>query len=232
MKKQILLFFSILLISFASYSQAPRGFYATAGYSQTSLNSSDLNTESKPGFCLGLNFNTGYHESYNYQFEAFYRQNTITAKYVDNTFMEAKDADLKYSTLEVGLYVNYYIIKPDEDKFFVGPQAGVFATFGDNLTSAGADSNGQNYLPYLINDTSLSDYGKINYGFGIGATGGYNKFRFDFRYSLGMANTLKDVQTNSYDEFNRYTGPTLSGKTNTLTFGISYLVFSKSGRKK
>lgn len=202
-----------------------------AGYSQTSLKSSDLNTESKPGFCLGINFNMGYHENYNYQFEALYRQNTITAKYVDNTFMQAKDANLKYSTVEVGFYVNYYVIKPDEGSFFVGPQAGLFATFGDNLSASSEDSNGQNYLPYLVESGSLSDYGKINYGVGLGLTGGYNKFRFDLRYSLGLSNPLKNVQTNSYDEFNQYTGPTLSGKANTLTFGISYLFFSRQPRK-
>jgi len=154
----------------------------------------------------------GYHESYNYQFEALYRQNTIGAKYVDNTFLEAKDANLKFSTVEVGFYLNYYILKPEEDKFFLGPQAGVFVTVSDNLESSSTDENGQYYLPYLVDSNSLSDFSKINYGLGLGFTGGYNKFRFDFRYSLGMANSLNNVKTNSYDEFNRYTGSSLSGK--------------------
>ncbi|WP_309642506.1 outer membrane beta-barrel protein [Flavobacterium sp.] len=230
MKKHILLYLSIMLLSFSLYAQAPRGFYGAIGYSQTSLKSSDLITESKPGFYAGFNFNMGYHENYNYQFEAIYRQNTISASYVDNTYAVAKDADLKYSTIEVGFYLNYYILKPDEGKFFVGPQAGIFASFGDNLSATTEDENGQNYLPYLVGSNSLSDYAKINYGLGLGLTGGINKFRFDFRYSLGMANPLKDVQTNSYDANNNYTGRSLSAKTNTLTFGVSYMLLTS--RKK
>ena len=226
MKKQILLTFSIILLTFSTYAQAPRGFYAVVGYSQTSLKSSYLISESKPGFYAGITFNMGYHENYNYQFEAVYKQNTIAAKYVDNTFAEAKDANLKYATTEVGFYLNYYILKPEEGEFFLGPQAGVFASFGDSLSASGEDENGQNYLPYLLDSNSLSDFSKINYGFGLGLTGGYNKLRFDFRYSLGMANTLSDVKTNSYDENNSYTGPSLSGKTNSLTFGVSYMIFS------
>ncbi len=231
MNKQILLFINLFFLTFVASAQAPRGFYATAGYSQTSLNTSDLATTSKPGFFAGINFNMGYHESYNYQFEALYRQNTIGAKYVDNTFLEAKDANLKFSTVEVGFYLNYYILKPEEDKFFLGPQAGVFVTVSDNLESSSIDENGQYYLPYLVDSNSLTDFSKINYGLGLGFTGGYNKFRFDFRYSLGMANSLNNVKTNSYDEFNRYTGSSLSGKTNTLTFGLSYLVFSRTGKR-
>ena len=231
MKKQKLLIFSLLLLTFSSFGQAPRGFYAFAGYSQTSLKSSDMNTKSKPGFALGVNFNMGYHENYNFQFEALYRQNNISAKYVDYTLAQAKEADLKYSTAEIGFYVNYYVIKPDEGSIFLGPQAGVFATFADNLSSSGEDPNGQNYLPHLINNSNLSDFGKVNYGVGLGLTGGYNKFRFDMRYSLGLSDPMKNVLTNSYDGNNQYTGPTLSGKLNTLTFGISYLFFSSQARK-
>jgi len=231
MKKQILVSFSLIILSFCSYAQAPRGFYATAGLSQTNLKSDYLISESKPGFYAGINFNMGYHENYNYQFETLYRQNTITASYVDNSLSPAKDADLKFSTIEVGFYLNYYILKPDEGKFFIGPQAGVFASFSDSLEASSEDENGQNYLPYLFDSNSFSDFSKINYGVGIGATGGYNKFRFDLRYSLGMADSMKDMRTNNYDANNNYTGPTLSGKTSTLTFGVSYLIFSRMARK-
>ena len=59
-------------------------------------------------------------------------------------------------------------------------------------------------------------------GAGIGLTGGYNDFRFDLRYNLGLTDLLSNVQTNSYDENNNYTGPSLEGKMNTVTFTISY----------
>lgn len=226
MKKQTLLFLSIFFCTLSIYSQAPRGFYALAGFSQTELKSSDLLTEPNPGFLLGINFQMGYHENYNYQIELAYRINTLNVKYVENGFDEVKNSKFNASDLNFGLYFNYYILKPEEDEFFIGPQAGVFVALQDPFTpSRGADVSGQYYLPHLLDENALSHSSTSNYGFGFGLTGGYNNFRFDLRYSLGMANVLSDVQTDSYDENHNYTGPTLEGKTNTISFGISYNIF-------
>jgi hypothetical protein len=226
MKNQSLLFISTLLFNLSIYSQAPRGFYASTGLVQTNLKSNDLISNSKPGFLAGINFLMGYHENYNYQFEAVYKQNTLNLKYVEDTFDQAKDSKYKYSELNLGFYFNYYILKPEEDEFFLGPQAGAFFAVVDPLTaSKGSDVNNQYYLPYLLNESDLTNSSEFNYGFGIGLTGGYNNFRFDLRYSLGMANTLERVEVNSYDQSNNYTGPTLQGKTNSLSFGISYNIF-------
>jgi hypothetical protein len=226
MKKQTLFFLSIFFCILSIYSQAPRGFYVVAGLNRTELKSSDLLTEPNPGFLLGLNYQMGYHENYNFQMELTYKTNTLNVKYVENGFDEAKNSKFNVSTLDFGLYLNYYILKPDEDKFFIGPQAGIFAAIQDPLTpSRGADVYGQYYLPYLIDENALSHSSTFNYGFGFGLTGGYNNFRFDLRYSLGMANVLSDIETDSYDENHNYTGPTLEGKTNTLSLGISYNIF-------
>lgn len=226
MKKQILLFISILFCTLSIYSQAPRGFYAVAGLSQTELKSSDLLTEPNLGFLLGLNFQMGYHESYNYQMELNYRINTLNVKYVENGFDEVKSTKFNASDLNFGLYFNYYILKPEEDEFFIGPQAGVFAALQETFSpTGGSDVSGQYYLPYLLDENALSYSSEFNYGFGFGITGGYNNFRFDMRYTLGMVNLLSAVETDSYDETHTYTGPTLEGKTNTITFGISYNIF-------
>lgn len=226
MKKQTLLFLSILFCTFSIYSQAPRGFYAVAGLSRTELKSPDLLTEPNLGFLLGINFQMGYHESYNYQMELAYRNNTLNVKYVENGFDEVKNSKYNASDLNFGIYFNYYILKPDEDEFFIGPQAGLFVALQDAFTpSGGSDVSGQYYLPYLLNENDLSNSSAFNYGYGFGLTGGYNNFRFDIRYTVGMANLLSDVETDSYDETNTYTGPTLEGKNNTITFGISYNIF-------
>lgn len=226
MKNQTLLFISVLLFNLSVYSQAPRGFYASAGLSQTNLKSSDLINNSKPGFFAGINALMGYHENYNYQLEISYKQNILDLKYVDGTFEQAKNSKYKYSEINLGMYFNYYILKPDEDKFFIGPQAGIFLAIVDPLTpSKGSDVSDQYYLPYLLDESDLTNSAKFNYGFGVGLTGGYNNFRFDVRYSLGMANTLKDVEVNSSNESNNYNGPTLQGKTSNISFGISYNIF-------
>ncbi|WP_147298266.1 hypothetical protein [Flavobacterium aquicola] len=226
MKTQILLFFSILFFTLTIYSQAPRGFYAVAGLSQTELKSSDLLTEPNLGFLLGINFQMGYHESYNYQMELTYRINTLDVKYVENGFEQASSSKYNASDLNFGLYFNYYILKPEEDEFFIGPQAGVFAALQDVFTpSGGSDVSGQYYLPHLLDENALSHSSEFNYGFGFGITGGYNNFRFDLRYTLGMVNLLSDVETDSYDENHNYIGPSLEGKTNTISFGVSYNIF-------
>lgn len=219
---------SIFLYNLALFAQAPRGYYALAGLSQTNLKSKDLLSDSKPGFVAGIIGQMGYHENYNFQIEFLYRQNTLGVKYVEDTFAEAKTSNYKCSNLELGFYTNYYIIKPDEDKFFIGPQAGIYIAVLDPLTpSKGVNVNGQYYLPYLLDESDLSDSGQFNFGFGLGLTGGYNRFRFDLRYSIGMSNILSEVETNSYTESNLYTGPTLEGKITNITFGISYQVFSR-----
>jgi hypothetical protein len=226
MKKQTLLFLNILFCTLSAYSQAPRGFYALAGFNRTELKSSDLLSEPNPGFLLGVNFQMGYHENFNYQMELTYRTNTLNVKYVENGFDEVKNSKFNVSSLNFGFYFNYYIIKPEEDEFFIGPQAGIFAAIQDPLTpSRGADVYGQYYLPHLLDENALSHSSTFNYGFGFGLTGGYNNFRFDLRYSLGMVNTLEGVETDSYDETHTYTGPTLEGKNNTISFGISYNIF-------
>lgn len=226
MKKQQLFFLSILFFTLSIYSQAPRGFYAVAGLSQTELKSSDLLTEPNLGFLLGINFQMGYHESYNYQIELSYRINTLNVKYVENDFEEAKNSKFNASDLNFGTYFNYYILKPEEDEFFIGPQAGIFVALQDAFApSGGSDVSSQYYLPHLLDENALSHSSEFNYGFGFGITGGYNNFRFDLRYTLGMVNLLSDVETDSYDETHTYTGPTLEGKTNTISFGISYNIF-------
>ncbi|WP_374174349.1 outer membrane beta-barrel protein [Flavobacterium tructae] len=229
MKKNILLFITILLYNLSTYAQAPRGVYISAGLSQNNLKSSDLLTDSKPGFTVGTQYHLGYHENYNFQFEFAYKRNILDVKYVEDNFEEAKNSKYKYSDISFGAYVNYYILKPEEDRFFLGPQAGAFVSYVNPITpSKGADVTNQYYLPYLLNESDLQDSSKFNYGLGLGLTGGYNDFRFDLRYSLGLANLLEDVQTHSFDSSNNYTGPTLQGKTNMISVTISYKVFSLS----
>lgn len=226
MKNQILLYISAFLFTLSIYSQAPRGLHIAAGFAQTNLKSDDLIKESQPGFYVGLHGLMGYHENYNFQIEFTYKQNPLDVKYVEDTFEEAKSSKYKYSDLSLGLYVNYYILKPEEDKFYLGPQAGLFLSYVDPITpSKGANADYQYYLPHLLEESDLSDSTKYNYGFGAGLTGGYNNFRFDLRYSLGLANVLQDVEVNSYSSTNTYTGPKLQGKTSTISFGISYNIW-------
>lgn len=216
-------FITLLITSFSAYSQAPRGFYLTAGFSQTALETKDLLTTPGAGFMAGVDFNFGYHETYNYQFEAVYNQSVLNLKSTDYNLIDVKESKYKYSNIELGFYLNYYIIKPEEDKFFLGPQLGGFVAFVDPIQpSKGADVNGELYLPYLLDESDLQDTSQFNYGAGIGLTGGYNDFRFDLRYSMGFANMFSNVQMERYDDNHRYTGPVLEAKTRGISFGISY----------
>ncbi|MCZ8196559.1 MAG: outer membrane beta-barrel protein [Flavobacterium sp.] len=219
-------FITLLVVSLNAYSQAPRAFYVTAGFSQSALESKDLLSTAGAGFMAGVDFNFGYHQTYNYQVEILYNENILNLKTTDVNLLEVKESKYKYSNIELGFYVNYYFIKPDEDKFYLGTQLGGFVSFLDPIQpSKGADVNGELYLPYLLEENDLQKTSQFNYGPGLGLTGGYNKFRFDLRYSMGFANILSGVQTDSFNDNNIYTGPILEAKTRGISFGISYEVF-------
>lgn len=203
-------------------AQAPRGFYLTAGLKTTTLTSDDLLSDSGLGYKAGVNFNWGYHENFNYQIEILYDQSTVDLLTVDENYEAAGKTKFNSNSVDVGFYFNYYLLKPDEDQFFLGLQIGGSTSFSGERSYDGG--NTERYLPYLLSEVNLADVSSINYAAGIGVTGGYNDFRFDLRYTHGLNNYLKDVQTNSYDEFNRYTGPELEGKLSSISFSISYRI--------
>jgi Outer membrane protein beta-barrel domain len=227
MKKNVLLYISVLLFSVLSFGQAPRGFYFKGFMNSTSIKSDYLIADPGIGYGAGINFNMGYHETYNYQMEILFNQQYASFKSVDsNTLDNLHDSKQKFSSVQVGLYFNYYILKPDEDKFFLGPQVGVATSFAGSFEPVDQKPEGELYLPYLLseNDFKLNPP-EVVVSTGIGLTGGYNNFRFDLRYELGLSNIMKNVQLDNYDEYNIYRGPTLDGKMNTITFGISYKLF-------
>jgi len=248
MKKIIIL--AIFLATFAAYSQAPRGFYALAGITQSDLKSDDLLSTPGIGYKAGLNFNMGYHESYNYQIEMLYNHRALNFKTVTADYLTVGEKRYISETIDVGFYFNYYVLKPEEDKFFLGPQIGFttaitgqftpaktkyveydYNNFTEESYTAYYNNENQYLLPYLLESESFDNTAQVNFDAGLGLTGGYNDFRFDLRYTKGLNNRLSGVETNSYDDNHRYTGPALTGKLNTISFSVSYL-FWKRIRKK
>lgn len=216
------LLFSTLFLSACTQAQAPRSFYFAAGVNQTNLKSDDLFADPSTGFKGGITFNMGYHETYNYQVEVMYNHSSMKLLTVNQDFEPIGSTKYNYNSIDLGLYFNYYILKPEEDEFYLGPQAGMTLSFGEQLNPAGgSNTDDQYYLPYLLQENNLGSP-KLNYSVGLGLTGGYNRFRFDLRYSLGLNNVLSESKTNSYDEYNQYTGPSLEGKLSTISFTVSY----------
>ncbi len=214
---------AFLFICICSQAQAPRGFSILAGVNQMSLESDDLLADSGIGFKTGLIFNMGYHETYNYQFEVLYKMGSLEMLTVDQNYNPSSGFKYSSHAIELGAYFNYYILKPDEDKFYVGPQIGITASYATPMVESADESNSL-VLPHLVPEENLDNISKYYYGAGLGITGGYNDFRFDLRYTLGLNNMLADVQTGSFDEFNRYTGPELEGKIHSISFSINYRI--------
>lgn len=221
MKKLIYL---LLFIPLLSFSQAPRGFYLMAGANSTTIQSDDLATEAGIGYRAGLNFNFGYHESYNYQAELVLNQSHINLLTLDSSFESATKSNYSFQSFEFGMYLNYYILKPDEDKIFVGIQAGPSVTFGASLTpKGGEDVTGERYLPYLLSESDVANGPSFLLNGGVGLTGGYNDFRFDLRYTHGFSNAIKHLEApGNYDASNKYIGPEFSGSVSMISFAISY----------
>lgn len=230
MKNILLTILVTILITFSVKGQAPTGFYAKVTGNYTSLNSPDLITSADIGYGYGITFNMGYHETYNYQAEFSFNKGFLNFKTLDQTFENVYDSKMAYTNFNAGFYFNYYVMKPDEDTFFIGPQAGISVTFVADFENTSITDEQYYYLPYLLNDNSF-DIPKVLPNLGIGLTGGYNNLRFDLRYELGLGNVLEGTTSNKYNENNIYIGPSFTGKINTLSFGVSYLILSTNKRK-
>ena len=229
MKKIYIIF--CLFVSLSALSQAPRGFYLNAGLNQTNFDSEDLASTAGIGYKAGINFNMGYHETYNFQIEMGVSSKNVNLKTVNGDYTQITETKFNSQAFDAGFFFNYYILKPDEDKFFLGPQIGFNIAVKEDLKIAsGDDINNNRYLPFLLREGSFNNMPPISLYANFGLTGGYNNFRFDLRYSYGTNNKLSTVQTDSFDSNNRYTGPTLIGNMNTLSFNLSYLIFSSVKR--
>ncbi|WP_264566048.1 PorT family protein [Flavobacterium sp. N3904] len=230
MKKIIYIIFAIAFLP--AFSQAPRGFYATAGLTQTSLKSDDLLSDPGIGFKTGIIGSWGYHETYNFQLEFLYNQKSFDLKSVEGDYQTVNSVKFNSEAIDFGFYFNYYILKPEEDAFFIGPQLGFTTSFSGEFIPAGnGETYNNRYLPYLIDDNSFRNMSPISLDAGFGLTGGYNDFRFDLRYTMGLSNRLESVETNSRDDSNLYTGPILEGKLNTISFSLSYLFWKKNNKR-
>ena len=229
MNKLKYIFFLLLITK--CFSQAPRGFYGVLGVTQTDLASKDLATSPALGYKAGINFQMGYHETYNFQLEILANMKYVNVKTVEGDYTKISDTKFTSQSLDVGFYTNYYILRPDQDKFYFGPQLGVDVSIVGSLVPANEDSNDKKYLPYLLDNATFDGDASVYFNTGFGLTGGYNRFRFDLRYTKGLSNMLSGIETNDRDQYNQYTGPALKGTLNSISLSVSYL-FIKNKRKR
>ncbi|MEP6931749.1 MAG: outer membrane beta-barrel protein [Flavobacterium sp.] len=215
----------ILFITISINAQVPRGFSVGVGMNQTMLDSDDLLSDPNLSYNAGIAFNMGYHESFNYEITTLVSSNSLKLDYVDAQALTVQQAKYSVQNIDFGFNMNYYIITPDEDKFYFGPSAGVYASISSGQLSPKENANDQYYLPYRLTENSFSDISKFNYGVSLGVTGGYNRFRLALKYNLGLSNFLNGVQTDNYSETNTYSGPSLEGKLHSLSLILYYKIF-------
>jgi hypothetical protein len=222
-KLHVLILF--LFISISSNAQVPRGFSFGVGMNQSMLDSDDLLTDPNVSYNAGIAFNMGYHETFNYEITSVVSSNSLKLDYVDAQALTIQQAKYSVQNIDFGFNMNYYIITPDEDKFYFGPSAGGYVSISSGQLSSKENANGQYYLPYRLTENSFSDISKFNYGVSLGVTGGYNRFRLALKYNLGLSNFLNGVQTDNYSETNTYTGPSLEGKLHSVSLILYFKIF-------
>lgn len=218
----LILFFFIII---SAQAQVPRGFSVGVGMNQAFLDSDDLLSDPSLSYTAGIAFNFGYHESFNYEANFLISGNALKLDYVDNQALTVQQANYSIQNLDLSFQVNYYIITPDEDKFYFGPSAGMFASISNGQLSPKGNAENQYYLPYRFTKNSFSQMSKYNYGASVGLIGGYNKFRLSLKYNIGLSNFLNGVQTDSFSENHLYTGPSLEGKLHTVSLLLFYHFF-------
>lgn len=227
MKKILLIL--LLNISFTLYSQAPIGWYVLGGVNQSSIKSDYLASDPSLGYNIGIIFPMGYHETYNFQMEFLITQKATNFKTLDDSFENVSNSKYISSSVDLGFYTNYYVLTADEDKLFLGPQVGLNLSFGEGFINK--DESNEELLPYLLSSSEVQELSTINASAGFGITGGYNRFKFELRYNLGLTNVLSLAQLDDYDQSNTYRGPQLEGKLNTMSLNISYLIFKRIKRR-
>lgn len=206
-------------------AQEPRGYNVLVGANSANLKTSDLKASSAgAGYFLGLAYNWSYSERFNYQLEFAATQNSINLE--DST---SKRNKVDFGGIQTGFYFNYYIIKPEEDKFYFGAQTGFNATFGGSQDPKGDAFNSLTiYEPSGLNGIDISNTPNFIGGVGVGLTGAYNKFRFNLRYNIGLTNLLANATT--VVEPGAYlSGDTpYSAKLSSVGFTLSYRFFTKN----
>lgn len=219
-KMYSLILFSCIIIS--AQAQVPRGFSFGVGVNQTMLDSDDLLSDPNLSYNAGFAFNFGYHESFNYEANFLISDNALKLDYVDSQALSVQQANYSIQNFDLSFQVNYYIITPDEDKFYFGPSGGVFGSLSNGQLSPKGNAENQYYLPYRLTENSFSAMSRINYGASVGLIGGYNKFRLSLKYNLGLSNFLNGAQTDSFSENNLYAGPSLEGNLHTVSLILFY----------
>jgi hypothetical protein len=217
-----ILFFFIII---SAHAQVPRGFSVGVGMNQSMLDSDDLLSDPNLSYSAGFAFNFGYNESFNYEVDAIVSNNALKLDYVDAQALSVQQANYSIQNIDLSFQLNYYIIKPDEDKFYFGPSAGGFISFSNGQLSPKGNAEDQYYLPYRLTENSFSDMSKFNYGASVGLIGGYNKFRLSLKYNLGLSNFLNGIETDNYSENNLYIGPSLEGKLHSVSLILFYKFF-------
>ncbi|WP_330444009.1 hypothetical protein [Flavobacterium sp. C4GT6] len=227
MKKNYFLF--LLFICFYANAQAPKGVFLAAGINQASLNSDQLTADGSIGYHLGAAINFGYNLNFNYEFGILYSRNVLSLPYVSGVSSDFTDSgNQKYNvdTIDMNFMFNYYIIQPEYNKVFFGPQAGltVGITNGEWTPAKGASTTNQTY-EYGLTQNSFQGVPDFNLSTSFGIVGGFNDFRASIKYNLGLTNALSGVENNERDQYNLYTGPDFKGKLSSVSFTLYYKIF-------
>jgi hypothetical protein len=226
MKKKFY-FIGILFLSFTAFSQVPGGFSLLVGGQNTNFNSSSISTKPGIGYKYGISWFGGYHETYNFQIDLNQSLNAVGFDYSNG--IDNGNGKQTLETTDLSLYVNYYIIKPDEDKFYAGFGAGVFTTFsGGNWEEKDTFPDNSVYTPSDINSTTFQNFSKFNYGPSFGVIAGYNNFKLGIKYNLGLSNVLKNVTTQSPSEDGSSFSTPYVGKLNSLSLCLYYQIFANN----
>lgn len=228
MKKIIIILF--LIVGIKIYSQAPRGLYLSLGLNKTLPTSSVFQISSDIGYDLGILYVFGIDERYNFQAEQFFSIKSINVKTTTSPYTSFDDVSYSSINSITGLFANYHIILPDEDTFFFGPQFGFFidaAIKKGYKTTDGTNSSNIKVLPYLTEQSNFTSDRILNYGLGVGISGGYNRFKFSLRYNYNFKKEFENINIDSTP------GVLISNKTdgariNSLTFAVAYKFSSRN----
>lgn len=198
--KRVIPFLIFLCISIYSYSQSQFG--VNYGFKLQNLNTSDLNMNSFNGHFFGLSFLMFFSDNSDLITNLNYSTSTLNSSsyLVNGNEYEDITDKIKVETIDFEFLYNYYLIKPDINKF----QFGILGGLGINFL------NDFSYDPdwrIFDNVKGISPY------YTIGISGGTEKIRLSLRYNKNFGNYLSGAYVSSND---------FEGKLSSFSLNFTY----------
>ncbi|UOK43131.1 MULTISPECIES: PorT family protein [Flavobacterium] len=209
-KLHIILFLLAALQGFAQYGYRDGnriGIYA--GVNQSSLMTSNFNTQPEMGWSAGMQVRGNYYNDFSMIYGMQFSENNFTVATL-SPLMQKENVEYKLMAVQIRLLLSYNIVK-DHVSLDLGPVLQI----NDKLKFDGKYEHNLLEDNILLTAKDITDITKINGNLYIGFSAGNRRVRALVNYQYGMNNILNNL--NNKEELELKTNGDFKGHIGILT---------------